>query len=80
MANVLNYTEQGGAKTVIGGTLEVAASGKLDLKSGATLAGLPKAANVAAVDTASPTADKNAAGINAVIAALIAAGLRESAS
>ena len=31
--NALNYTEQGGAKTVIGGTLEI--------KEGATVTGLP---------------------------------------
>lgn len=29
MSNVKNHTEQGGEKTVIGGTLEVASEGKL---------------------------------------------------
>lgn len=29
MSNVKNYTEQGGEKTVIGGTLEVTAQGKI---------------------------------------------------
>ncbi|HEY9059218.1 MAG TPA: Head fiber protein [Pseudobacteroides sp.] len=29
MSNVKNYTEQGGEKTVIGGTLEITAGGKL---------------------------------------------------
>ena len=35
--NVKNYTEQGGDKTVIGGTLEI--------KEGAILSGIPRAAN-----------------------------------
>ena len=29
MSNVKNYTEQGGDKTVIGGTLEITAEGKI---------------------------------------------------
>jgi hypothetical protein len=29
MSNVKNYTEQGGEKTVIGGTLEIAAGGQV---------------------------------------------------
>ena len=29
MSNVKNYTDQGGEKTVIGGTLEITAEGKL---------------------------------------------------
>ena len=29
MSNIKNYTEQGGEKTVIGGTLEVTSDGKL---------------------------------------------------
>ncbi len=37
MSNVKNYTEQGGEKTVIGGELEIAASGKLTIKDGATV-------------------------------------------
>ena len=37
--NIKNYTEQGGEKTVIGGTLEI--------KEGAELAGFPKAENQA---------------------------------
>ena len=36
MSNVKNYTEQGGEKTVIGGTLEIAEDG--------SVTGLPKAA------------------------------------
>ena len=41
MSNVKNYTDQGGEKTVIGGTLEIATGGKLtfadtELKPAAT--------------------------------------------
>jgi hypothetical protein len=46
MSNVLNYTEQGGAKTVIGGTLEIAA--------GASVTGITTATivdNVTSTDT-----------------------------
>lgn len=32
MSNVKNYTEQGGEKTVIGGTLEVTSGGKLSFE------------------------------------------------
>lgn len=34
--NVLNYGEQGGARTVIGGSLDVVSGGDLDVESGAT--------------------------------------------
>jgi hypothetical protein len=46
--NVKNYTEQGGAKTVIGGTLEI--------KSGATVTGLPQGVAVADAAGSAPTA------------------------
>lgn len=65
MYNVKNYTEQGGEKTVIGGTLEI--------KDGATLTGLPVAANVPA-STATDVAGA-VASINAILTALKAAGL-----
>lgn len=35
--NVSNYTEQGGARTVIGGSLDVVSGGDLDVESGAAL-------------------------------------------
>ncbi len=35
--NTLNYGEQGGARTVIGGSLDVVSGGDLDIESGATL-------------------------------------------
>lgn len=77
--NALNYTEQGGAKTVIGGTLEI--------KSGATITGLPdssatvkgvakQAANVAKAAGTAPTK----AEFDAVIDALVAAGLMAAAA
>ena len=37
--NSKNYTEQGGERTVIGGTLEI--GGTLDIKEGASVSGLP---------------------------------------
>lgn len=40
MANVKNYIEQGGEKTVIGGTIEIGANATLDVKAGATVSGL----------------------------------------
>lgn len=71
--NVKNYTEQGGAKTVIGGTLEI--------KSGATVTGLDasttkagllkKSAVVAEAAGANPTA----AEFKALLDALKAAGI-----
>ena len=65
MYNTLNYTEQGGDKTVIGGTFEV--------KAGATLTGLPKAANQAA-STATDVAGLKT-DLNALLTKLKAAGL-----
>lgn len=63
--NTKNYTEQGGDKTVIGGTLEI--------KQGASVTGLPIAENQAdstATDVADLTTD-----FNALLAKLKAAGL-----
>lgn len=37
MPNVKNYNEQGGARTVIGGSLDVASGGDLDIESGGAL-------------------------------------------
>lgn len=68
MNNVKNYTEQGGEKTVIGGTLEITADGQVT--------GLPAAAfqaNSTAVDVAELVTD-----FNALLAKLIAAGLMAS--
>jgi len=69
MSNVKNYTEQGGEKTVIGGTLDVAAGGKL------TFAGteLKPAANQA--DSTASTVAGIVADFNGLLAKLVAAGL-----
>lgn len=63
--NTKNYTEQGGEKTVIGGTLEIL--------EGASVTGLPTAENQVdstATDTAGLVTD-----FNALLAKLKAAGL-----
>ena len=63
--NAKNYTEQGGEKTVIGGTLEI--------KEGASVTGLPIAENQAdstATDIAGLVTD-----VNALLSKLKAAGL-----
>ena len=63
--NTKNYTEQGGEKTVIGGTLEI--------KQEASVTGLPIAesqADSTAIDTAGLVTD-----FNALLAKLKAAGL-----
>ncbi len=63
--NTKNYTEQGGDKTVIGGTLEI--------KQEASVTGLPVAENQAdstAIDVAGLVID-----FNALLAKLKAAGL-----
>lgn len=63
--NTKNYTEQGGDKTVIGGTLEVL--------SGATVTGLPVAENQA--DSVATTVAGLVIDFNALLAKLKAAGL-----
>ena len=67
--NAKNYTEQGGEKTVIGGTLEI--------KEGASVTGLPSSFMPAANQADSTAVD--AAGLvtdfNALLAKLKAAGI-----
>ena len=67
--NTKNYTEQGGEKTVIGGTLEI--------KEGASVTGLPSAFTPAANHAASTAVD--VAGLltdfNALLAKLKTAGI-----
>ena len=69
MSNVKNYTEQGGEKTVIGGTLEIAEGGQVT--------GLPSAFTPAAFQANSIAAD--VAGLvtdfNALLAKLKTAGI-----
>ena len=62
--NAKNYTEAGGEKTVIGGTLEI--------KEGASVTGLPKA-EAQADSTATTVADLKG-DFNALLAKLRAAG------
>ena len=63
--NTKNYTEQGGEKTVIGGTLEI--------KEGASVTGLPAAENQA--DSEATTIAGLVTDFNALLAKLKAAGL-----
>ncbi|WP_366923872.1 Head fiber protein [Metallumcola ferriviriculae] len=72
MSNVKNYTEQGGEKTVIGGTLEVATGGKLAF-NGIEL----KPAALQADSVAATVADL-VTDFNALLAKLKAAGLMAS--
>jgi len=67
--NTKNYTEQGGEKTVIGGTLEI--------KEGASVTGLPSDFTPAANQAASIAADVAGllADFNALLAKLKTAGL-----
>lgn len=71
--NTKNYTEQGGEKTVIGGTLEITANGSVTgLDATAAKKGLVKqAANVPEAAGATPTA----AEFKALLDALIASGV-----
>ncbi|TFZ41639.1 Head fiber protein [Soehngenia longivitae] len=63
--NTKNYTEQGGEKTVIGGTLEI--------KDGAIITGLPILDNQAASTAA--TVEDLVTDFNALLTKLKAAGL-----
>jgi len=52
MANTSNYNERGGARTVIGGSLDVASGGDLDIESGGSLkiAGVAVSASAAEIN------------------------------
>jgi len=67
--NVKNYAEQGGAKWIVGGTLEIASEGEL------TVNGIPltRAANQA--DSTAATIADLKTDFNALLAKLQAAGL-----
>ncbi len=69
MSNVKNYTEQGGETSVIGGTLDIAADGKLTF-AGTELKPAVFQANSEATTVAGLVTD-----LNALLAKLIAAGL-----
>ena len=72
MSNVKNYTEQGGEKTVIGGTLEIAEGGQV--------VGLPSSFTPAALqaDSTATTSAGLVVDFNALLAKLKAAGLMAS--
>ena len=72
MSNVKNYSEQGGDKWVVGGTLEVTAEGQLLLEG----TPLERAANQA--DSTAATIADLKTDFNALLAKLQAAGLMES--
>jgi len=69
MSNVKNYTEQGGEKTIIGGTLEIVEGGQV--------VGLPSALTPAAyqADSTATTIAGLVVDFNALLAKLKAAGL-----
>lgn len=80
MANVKNYTEQGGAKTVIGGTLDIASGGVVsgagtqanhiaDAKTDYDTGDLDAEAEIIAAVNATNTT------INSILAALEAVGI-----
>ena len=72
MSNVKNYTEQGGERTVIGGTLDITAEGKLTF-DGVELAPAPVQVNSTATDVAGLVTD-----FNALLAKLKTAGLMKN--
>ena len=69
MSNVKNYTEQGGESTVIGGTLDIAAGGKL------TFAGIELKPAAFQANSEATTIAGLVAYFNSLLAKLIAAGL-----
>ena len=81
MSNVKNYTEQGGAKTVIGGTLAIASGGQLTVDAGATIEGVVSAPVVDALNSTSATSAlsaKQGKVLNDAIAAKTAASQADS--
>ena len=72
MSNVKNYSEQGGDKWVVGGTLEISSGGQLLLEE----TPLARAANQA--DSTATTIADLKTDFNALLAKLQAAGLMES--
>ena len=72
MSNVNNYSEQGGDKWVVGGTLEVTAEGQL------LLDGIPLVRAATQADSTATTIADLKGDFNALLAKLQAAGLMES--
>ncbi|MGQ4666841.1 head fiber protein [Metabacillus halosaccharovorans] len=69
MSNVKNYTEQGGERTVIGGTLDISEDGKL------TFAGVEVSPAVNQVDSTATDVEGLVADFNSLLAKLKEAGL-----
>lgn len=72
MSNVKNYTEQGGVKWVIGGTLEISEGGELLIK------GSPLTQSAAQVDSTATTIAELVTDFNILLGKLRAAGLMAS--
>ena len=73
MSNVKNYAEPGGAKWVVGGTLEITAEGQI------LLGGIPLVHAANQADSTAATIADLKGDFNALLAKLQAAGLMESA-
>ena len=73
--NTLNYTEQGGEKTVIGGTLEFADDAKVVKLPSATKTAV---GGIKAVDNLEDCAATDVAGVNAFINTYLLARLRQA--
>ncbi|WP_425057985.1 hypothetical protein SCACP_25730 [Sporomusa carbonis] len=71
MSNVKNYTEQGGERTVIGGTLAITGEGRL------TFAGTQLKQAETQADSSAASVAELVADFNALLAKLRAAGLME---
>jgi len=69
MSNVKNYTEQGGERTVIGGTLEIESTGSL------TFSGTVLTPAAAQADSVASTVAGVVVDFNALLVKLRAAGL-----
>ncbi|KHF41450.1 head fiber protein [Halalkalibacter okhensis] len=69
MSNVKNYTEQGGERTVIGGTLDISEGGKL------TFVGEEVSPSVNQEDSTATDVEGLVADFNALLAKLKEAGL-----
>lgn len=81
MSNVKNYTEQGGEKTVIGGSLEIVSGGKLTIAEGASVEGVITAPVVDALNSTSATSAlsaKQGKVLNDALAAKTAANQADS--
>ena len=77
MSNIKNYSEPGGDKWVVSGTLEISAGGQL-LLEGTPLVRSPLTSAANQADSTAATIADLKADFNALLAKLQAAGLMES--